>query len=70
MLYTSIPAYDSFVHHGYHTVHANRLRCCLALFELPRVLVHLDHVAGFIENANQTIMRAMVELRVTSRVVD
>jgi hypothetical protein len=28
----------------------------LSLFELARVLVRLDHIASFIENANHTIM--------------
>jgi len=31
---------------GYRSVDSNRLRCCLSHFELARVLVRLDHVAG------------------------
>jgi hypothetical protein len=32
----------------------------LPLFEIARVLVRFDHVACFIVNANQSIMRAAV----------
>jgi hypothetical protein len=33
-----------------------RLKKCLPLFEIARVLVRLDHAATFIVNANHSIM--------------
>jgi hypothetical protein len=42
----------------------------LWLFELARVLVGLNHVAGFFVNANHSIMRPAIKLRVADCVAD
>jgi hypothetical protein len=42
------------------TTFSSRLR----LFEIARVLVHLNHIASLIVNANHGIMRPAEELRV------
>src|SRR6266699_3160437 len=40
------------------------------LFELACVLVRFDHGAGFIVNANYSIVRTATELRVVDRMAD
>ena len=42
----------------------------LALFELARVLVRLDHVARFSVNANHSMMSAVAKFCVVNRVAD
>src|SRR4051794_25572564 len=43
--------------------------CASLLFEIARVLVHFNHVASFIVNANYGIMRTAVELRVADCII-